>query len=205
MAEKNTERNRLRKEKVQAERLELYVADYVKHKYKSIYNEAIQYFSMLRQQNPVKLNLKKTQQYRDWVKQQGDHGAHNEQPQHVPEYGFYDNLRLKITLMDGDNIKEKSENPASETLEEKSKNPASETLEEKSKNPASETLEMLVEECIGEGNIQPSLKEVLPFDLIDEIMEELKRDPELENIFEELDICMDIEIDDDIRLEKELL
>ena len=205
MAEKNTERNRLRKEKVQAERLELYVADYVKHKYKSIYNEAIQYFSMLRQQNPVKLNLKKTQQYRDWVKQQGDHGAHNEQPQQVPEYGFYDNLRLKITLMDGDNIKEKSENPASETLEEKSKNPASETLEEKSKNPASETLEMLVEECIGEGNIQPSLEEVLPFDLIDEIMEELKRDPELENIFEELDICMDIEIDDDIRLEKELL
>ena len=205
MAEKNTERNRLRKEKVQAERLELYVADYVKHKYKSIYNEAIQYFSMLRQQNPVKLNLKKTQQYRDWVKQQGDHGAHNEQLQQVPEYGFYDNLRLKITLMDGDNIKEKSENPASETLEEKSKNPASETLEEKSKNPASETLEMLVEECIGEGNIQPSLEEVLPFDLIDEIMEELKRDPELENIFEELDICMDIEIDDDIRLEKELL
>ena len=64
---------------------------------------------------------------------------------------------------------------------------------------------MLVEECIGEGNIQPSLEEVLPFDLIDEIMEELKRDPELENIFEELDICMDIEIDDDIRLEKELL
>ena len=62
-----------------------------------------------------------------------------------------------------------------------------------------------MEEIIGEGDIQPSLKDEIPFDLIEQVMEELKQCPELENIFDELDIGMNIDISDDDRLEKELL
>ena len=82
MNEKNVQRRQIRKEKVQAERVELFVADYVKHKYKNIYVEATQYYNMLRQQNPCKLDLKKTKQYRRWAKQQVDHDKHPQQVDH---------------------------------------------------------------------------------------------------------------------------
>ena len=69
---------------------------------------------------------------------------------------------------------------------------------------------------IDEGNInsiEPSLGEELPEELIDEIITELRQYPELENIFtalgdqidfEELELGMDIELDNDDRLEQEL-
>ena len=194
MAERNEKRRQLRKEKTQAERIELYVADYVKHKYKAIYDEATQYFSMLRQHNPWKLNLMKSEQYRRWVKQQvNEHPQQvNEHPQQVNEHPhqvqtdeqcFSNSLQLEIPLMDSTTIKEKTKKTTSTV----------------------ETFETVMEEIIGEGDIQPSLKDEIPFDLIEQVMEELKQCPELENIFDELDIGMNIDISDDDRLEKELL
>ena len=187
MGERNERRRQLRKEKTQAERMELYVADYVKHKYKAIYDEATQYFSMLRQQNPWKLNLIKSNQYRLRVKHQvNEHPQQvNEHPQQVQtdEQCFSNSLQLKIPLMDSANIKEKTKKTTSTV----------------------ETFETLMEETIAEGDIQPSLKDEIPSDLIEQVIEELKQCPELENIFEELDIAMDIDISDDDRLEKELL
>ena len=226
MSTRSTEKKQLRKEKVQAERFEIFVADYVKHKYHNVYNEATQYFTMLREKNPSKLDLKKTSEYRGWVKQQtwikqyeknqqGDEQSvntqqvdHGEQPQKVdglqqgdeqpvniqqvdhgeqPQKvdGFTDNLQLKISLIDPGSLKTKELASTDETLAE------------------------------GDINIEPSFEEILPTELLEEIINELREDPDLKNIitdleeqllFEELDIGMEIELgDDDDRLEQELL
>ena len=214
MDEKNVQRRQIIKEKVQAERVELFVADYVKHKYKNIYVEATQYYNMLRQQNPCKIDLKKTNQYRHWAKQQVDHDEHPQQvdhdkhpqqvdhdkhpqqvdhgehPQQVDgdERCFRDNLQLKISLMDSASIQKKP-TATVETL----------------------TLETLTKETLAEGNIEPSLEEEIPAELIEEIIKELRQYPELQNIFATVEeqiafeeLGMDIEINDDDLLEKEL-
>ena len=104
MSERNQRRRQLRKEKAEADRIDIYVADYVKHRYKAIHEEATQFFSMLRQHNPLKLNLLKSEQYRQWVKQQKvqtDEQRFNK-PQKVQtdEQHFNNNFQLKIPLMD---------------------------------------------------------------------------------------------------------
>ena len=244
MATRSAEKKQIRKEKVQAERLGIFIADYVKHKYYNVYNEATQYFTMLREKNPSKLDLKKTSEYRNWVKQQTwikhyvknqqgdeqsvniqqvDHGEHpqqvdhNEHPQQVDhdkhphqvdhlqqsdeqpvniqqvDHGeqpqkvddFTDNLQLKIPLIDPGSLKTKELASTVETLAE------------------------------GDINIEPSFEEILPVELLEEIINELREDPDLKKImtdleeqllFEELDIGMEIELgDDDDRLEQELL
>ena len=194
MSDMGADRRQARKEKVKAERLELFVSDYVKSKYNNIYNEAQQYHDMLRQKNPYKLDLKKTAEYRKWASQQVD-----EKPQQADEQPqqFRDNFQLKIQLMDST----QKEKPTSTAVTVQ----LMDSIQKEKPTSTAEALETLMEETIAEGNIQPSLLEEISADLIDEIIEELRQYPELENIYEELDIGMDVEISDDDRLEKELL
>ena len=198
MAERSVKRRVIRREKAQADRLGLFVADYVKHKYKSIYDEAIQYYAMLRHQNPNKIDLKRTEEYRLWAKHQvqqnpgkKDHDEHpqqkdndeypqqkdnDEHPQQKDndEPCFNDNLQLQIPLL---NLVSTQEKP-----------PA--TVE-------TQTLETLTEEILGEDTV-PSLEEELPDKLIKEIIDELKQYPELQNIFTDVEeFDMDIDISDD--------
>ena len=65
----------------------------------------------------------------------------------------------------------------------------------------------MMQEIVDEGNIQPSFEEVISPDLVEGIIDKLRKDPNLNEIFTdlELDIGMEVEIDDDDRLEKELL
>ena len=72
-----------------------------------------------------------------------------------------------------------------------------------------ETLETVVEEVIVQPMDEINLFDGLTTERIDQIIQELREDPELGNIFDEVeqDVAMDIgeEIDLDIRLENELL
>ena len=69
----------------------------------------------------------------------------------------------------------------------------------------------MTEETLAEGDIEPSLEEEIPAELIEEIIKELRQYPELQNIFATVEeqiafeeLGMDIEINDDDLLEKEL-
>ena len=55
----NVHRQKVRREKAQADRLQIFIADYVKCKYKTIHEEAVEYYNMLRERNPAKIDLKK--------------------------------------------------------------------------------------------------------------------------------------------------
>ena len=72
-----------------------------------------------------------------------------------------------------------------------------------------ETLETVVEEVIVQSTDEINLFDGLTTERIDQIIQELREDPELGNIFDEVeqDVAMHIgeEIDLDIRLENELL
>ena len=72
-----------------------------------------------------------------------------------------------------------------------------------------ETLETVVEEVIAQSTDEINLFDGLTTERIDQIIQELREDPELGSIFDEVeqDVAMDVgeEIDLDIRLENELL
>ena len=195
MAQRSEQAKEARKQKVQDERSEIFISDYVKHKYPDIYDEAARFFKVLREKNPSKINLMKTGEYRDWQKQQDGNkknteksvqGGNKKNPeksvnmQKVNDYS--DNMQLKIALMDNDCLKT-------------------------DKSP-------LTLETIAEGDIKPSVGELLSDDLLEEIIKELREDPDIgkiftdledQMVFEELDIGMEIELEDDMRLEQELM
>ena len=183
MAQRSEQAKQARKRKVQDERFEIFISDYVKHKYPDIYDEAGRFFKILREKNPSKLDLKKTAEYRDWQKQQDGNKKNSEKSVNMQKVNDYsDNMQLKITLLDNDYLKtDKS------------------TL----------TLETIAEE-----DIEPSVGELLSDDLLEEIIKELREDPDIKKlftgledqmVFDELDIGMEIELEDDMRLEQELI
>ena len=192
MAERNTRRAVVRKARVNATRMDSFICDYIKHKNREIYNEAKQVYDSLRNRYSHKLHLKLTKEYMYWK----DNPESNIIP--VTEQALTSTLTpvLRIPLMDTNNI------GIRETAETR------ETAEAAEKEPA-ETLERVVEEVLGEGTIQPSLNDVIPDDLLSQIIKELQNDSETCNIFsavqDEFDIG-DIEIDDidDSLLEKEI-
>ena len=50
------------------ERQELFVSDYVKHKYKDLYDEAAQVYEILNKNYPCKYDIRKTQEHTAWKK-----------------------------------------------------------------------------------------------------------------------------------------
>ena len=214
MAERSVHRKIIRREKAQADRQGLFVADYVKHKYKSIYDEAIQYYAMLRQQNPNKLDLKRTEEYRLWAKHQvqrnpgkKDHDEHPQQKDHDEHPQQKDNDEHPQQ-------KDNDEHPQQKDHGEPCFNDNLQlqipllnlvsTQEKPTATVETQTLETLTEEILGEDTV-PSLEEELPDKLIKEIIDELKQYPELQNIFTDVEeFDMDIDISDDDRLEEEL-
>ena len=182
MAQRSEQVKQARREKAQTDRFEIFISDYVKHKYSNIYAEAASFFKVLREKNPEKLDLRKTKEYRNWLKYDKKNPEKAVNTQKVD--GYTDNMQLRIPLMDTDTVKT---------------------------NELTLTVETIAE---GDFNIEPSFEELLSPDVVDEIIMELRQDPDLNDIitdleaqiaFEELEIGMDIEVEDDIRLQEELL
>ena len=231
MAERSAKRRQARKARTDATRLDSFLADYIKHKYNNLYNEAKQFYDMLRHRYPSKLDLKKTKEYEFWKNNTGINltatrsnaqletlqtppqsskqtqpvpsdfeqpsPSDSEQPTspsdeqthsvHPDQCDYNDNLQLRIPLMKVTSI-------------------------QKEPMIITETLETVTEETLAVGAIQPSLEQEISDELLEQIIEELQGDPELHNIFSTLEeqidfeqLGMDIEINDDNLLEKELL
>ena len=249
MAERSARRRQTRKARSEAIRVDSFLADYIKHKHNNLYNEAKQFYDMLRHRYPSKLDLKKTKEYGFWKNNTGINltatmsnaqletlqtppqsskqtqavssdfeqpsPQSSDQPQSVPptpeqsspsdseqptspsdeqthsvhpdQCDYNDNLQLRIPLMKVTSI-------------------------QKEPTIITETLETVTEETLAVGAIQPSLEQEISPGLLEQIIEELQGDPELHNIFSTLEeqidfeqLGMDIEINDDNLLEKELL
>ena len=83
-------------------------------------------------------------------------------------------------------------------------------LFEKTTLTSAQSLQTVSEEVLGEGTIYPSLQEEISSELIEEVLNELRQDPDLKDMFEIVEtefeqIGAEIEITEDNRLENELL
>ena len=237
MAGRNARRRVLRKVRVETIRRGTFEADYVETKYNNIYAEAIQLYDLLDHIHPQKPDLKKAEEYRVWksnvkkdlFKKAEEHNVWKsnvkkdlplfnnlqQAPQSVPsspepaeqsqdvysdssqpvpsspdssqtQNGYNDNLQLRIPLINPTTIQQKP-------------------------TVTTETLQIITEETLGSDVIEPSLVNQISNDTIDQIIQELRAEPELQDIvkiieeqieFEEL--AMDLEIFEQDLLEKEL-
>ena len=63
---KNARRNELRKARKEAGRINTFVADYIRHKDVTMYNEAKQLYDRLSSRYPNKKDVRKTKEYQTW-------------------------------------------------------------------------------------------------------------------------------------------
>ena len=75
---------------------------------------------------------------------------------------------------------------------------------------SAQSLQTISEEVLGEGTIYPSLQEEIPGELIEEVLAELRQDPDLKDLFSTVEedfekLGAEIEIPEDTRLEDELI
>ena len=68
-----------------------------------------------------------------------------------------------------------------------------------------QTIEIITDQTLEQSNIQNNPLNQLSDASINEIIRELRQDPELQNMFDEMDFSEGIDINEDIRLENELL
>ena len=119
------------------------------------------------------------------------------------EHVYTDKLQLRIPLLNNVNTVRKS----TETLETSTEETHAVGVVE-----STETLETLVEETLTVDVIQASLNEEIPPEMIDKIINELRDEPDLQDIFSSIEeqiqfeqLGMDLEMLEDDLLEKELL
>ena len=166
-----------RKDRDRGRRVNTFGMEYVQTKYPKIYNETMEFHDKLRELYPEKYDLRKTVEFKHFKLQQEKEG---QQPQTLKPPAMVDNLQLRIPLWD------------------------------KATLSSTQSLETVAEEVLGEGTIYPSLQDEIPNELIEKILEELREDPDLKDIFNIVEadfeqLGADIDIDEDIRLENELV
>ena len=227
---RNVRKRELRRERDSKKRRDTFAMEYIQVKHPNIYAEAIDFYHEINTNNPGKFDLKKTQEYKNWklnfltkepstcqpiTRQPATPELSTDQPAtpelstdqpatpepsacqpstpkspstfeppSTPEqtHTCHDNLELKIPLFDKDTLR------------------------------PTETLQTIAEEVRGEGTIYPSLQSEIPSDLIEKIIEELRQEPDLHDIFTNIEqqiefeqLGEDINIDEDYRLENELM
>ena len=219
---KRPQRQETRRKKISVDRVDLFVASYVKNKYPTIYKEAVQFNDELRLKNPEKLDLRKTIAYRAWI---------NDQKQNTNIlHGHFDKFQLKVQLMNSNDVQKKAK-PLSEgesvveTLAEGDvvcESPSEgesvvETLAQgdvvcESPAEGESTVEVAMRETLDISTIEPSLEAPVSDELFDQILEGLREDPDLSNIMASLEeeilyeeYGMDVHVSDDERLEHEFL
>ena len=194
-------RQATRTKKLMTDRVDLFVANYVKNKYATIYKEAVQFHDNLRQTDPEKRDLRKSWFYKAWIK---DNNIIR---------GQFNNFKLNINLMSGDNLQPKSQSEPDveiteapgegeldvevETIEMLAEGEAAstsettvretegeldvevETIEMLAEGEAVSTIETTVRETIGENILQPMLEPPIPDNLYNQILNELRADEDI--------------------------
>ena len=194
---KRPKRQETRRKKIVTDRIDLFVASYVQNKYPAIYTEAEQFNNTLRQRNPNKLDLRKTDAFRVWAAEQ------KESTNII--HGRFNRFELKVPLINIEDIQTKAK-PLAE-----GEPGVVETLDEGDIEAAA--VETPGEgETMNENTIQPSIEAPISDELFNEILKGLREDPDLSNIISSLEeemtyneYEMDIHISDDERLENQLL
>ena len=195
-----TKREATRKRKATC-RKDLLMIAYVGRKHPFIYKEAETYFNKLNELYPTKLDLRKTIEFR---------ALHE-----TPMESIKDKMCLEIPLASASTIVEECPLPTNfETIEECPLPANLETIED---CPLPANLET-IEECpLPEDleSIEDMMKDELPEDLIENIIKELKADPNIAKIMEEIEALVykesnpyddiDIDFETDDRLENELI
>ena len=170
-------------------RKDSFIAEYVRIKYPHIYSETIKYHGKLREFFPNKTDLTKTDHFKKWRGETKPQLPTEIVP--TPRQQTYTKQTEKLTLNMELNI-----------------------LLMNVAAPPSTQVPVPVSEPITE-EIYPSLLEGLSQESVDHIIKELQQYPDLRNFFTELDseheveenleVGAEIEIEDDTRLENELL
>ena len=218
---KNLRRKELRHHHESRIRKAEFVSEYVQHKYEAIYHEAEKLYESLRKQYPSKNDVRKTLEYAVWK------NSINSQPSTEKEINPQPSTQKEINPQPST---EKEINPQPSTQKEinpqpsteKEINPQPSTQKETNKNTYTDRLQLqislinykpstqdpktstLIEDPLmnfpQEYDLQPSIIEEIPYDQLQEIINEITLDPCLEKIFNGSfdDLDMDIDIDFDL-------
>ena len=220
-------RKQLRKNRQNVKRQNSLITDYIEHKYANIYAEAFEFYKNLDDKYPDKTNLRKTEEYKFW-KFGSVHLTSQPQEQEPKEYT--DNLQLNIPIKRYRTVKQ-GQSVTTQTLstqEQSSTAITTQTLSTQEQSSTAITTQTLSTQEQSSTAIttqtlstqeqsstiqtpqtpQPTQLEELPHDLVQEMINELKEDPHMMNMFDtiegQLDFEeLDIEIPDSL-LEKEL-
>ena len=197
---KRREQDRKRKNQTRQDQL---VAEYVHIKYPSIYKEATEFYESLNNLYPEKIDLRKTSRFRelktDIIKQhpstQSDQTPNSSST--VTSFSedqatYNDNMLLRIPLIDVQANRPNCEKTAEETFDPQHEIPE----------------EIQAVDAILPSITAATLVDQLPLELIQKIIDDLRADPELENIMSQIEEEINQELDLDINIddlsEKEL-
>ena len=205
-------RKQLRKNRQNVKRQNSLITDYIEHKYANIYAEAFEFYKNLDDKYPDKTDLRKTEEYKFW-KFGSVHLTSQPQEQEPKEYT--DNLQLNIPIKRYRTVKQ-GQSVTTQTLstqEQPSTAITTQTLSTQEQSSTAITTQTLSTQEQSSTiqtpqTPQPTLLEELLHDLVQEMINELKEDPHMMNMFDtiegQLDFEeLDIEIPDSL-LEKEL-
>ena len=207
---KNARRREQRKHHRTEERQALFLKDYIEHKYADIHAEAVRFYDHLNQLYPTKQDLRKTIQYRSWkmtsiqtrvVHEDQPSSEQPETPGESPPYT--DNMQLRIPLL------EPPANHPNAVTDENANHPNAVT-DENANHPNAVTDENANHpNAVTEEDLQPSLCQELSPEVLDKIISELQADPDIQNLFADIEhqldfeeLGMDIDMDIDIDIEK---
>ena len=238
--EKNQYKNNIRRQKRDETRQALLISDYIKHKQPEVYEEAASFYNYLNDLYPTKKDLRKTDQFKaiklgfTYVEKNGKRcyskqvfqpisidkpstftiDAQQIEPVQIEEATHSEGepetakpekiMQLRIPLIKPAVFTQTISHVMEETIEQ---NPPQPIRNEE--NP----LQTAYNEVLADPpQLQPTLSEEIPDEIIKKILDELHQDPELHNILDEVEqqieveqLDMDVDIADiDDRLEQEL-
>ena len=259
--ERLAKRREVRTKQRNQEKEDIFICDYIKHKYPNIHAEALQIYEILPKQYPGKIDIRKTDEHRIWK----NHSIPNMHPalnicQEVPPEAQMRVIFPEATTPNPEatapeattpnpeatapeattpnpeattpNPEATTSNPEATAPEATTPNPEATTPEPQKpkgkiaykdnmqliipliKSPVNhpgvvtQTLQIITEEIIQE---QPQNVDQIEPEILQQLIAELRADPELDSIFEDMEqdaefeeLGMDIDINIDTRLEDEL-
>ena len=163
---------KLENERIREERV---ICGYIKYRYPDMYNEANEYYQWLNQLYPTKKDLRKCNEF-ETLKHGTDIPIRKHYPRKItPDtHNIEDNMVLSIPLMDQDDIQsvQTPTTPNETTVE----------IEETGETVVVQTSSLLE---------TPFTEPFLSDDLLEQIVNDLRKDPDISDFFENIDYEMD--------------
>ena len=184
----------------------IFIAEYVNTKYFDIYKEAAEQFNQLNTKHPHRPDLRKSIEFKNWQRQvKGLPGVRDYKNREITREIPYADIPLNTNdnvLKDSDIIQQcplkvmQLEIPLLDIPKGKRHG------EREINHQESEQFEQVIEEVVDQGDqgdladVQPSIFDDLSKETIDELISQLRDDPNLETIMRDFDddVCMNVEV-----------